>query len=438
MSGIFKAYDIRGIYGETLTEQIAHDIGQAFTRFLGCRSVVVGRDMRSHSDNLFDALTEGLMSQGANVTDVGICSTPMCYYANGSLDADASIMITASHNPGEWNGFKMCREKAIPLSGDSGIAEIERLVETGATGSSNRRGCMSQQDIRESYSAHIQRHAVMDNPIEIAADFANAMGIVEHQALQGLFVTTPLFDDLDGKFPNHEANPLNLATLKALQDCVRAGHFAFGIAYDGDADRVGFVDECGNVVPMDIITALIAKTMLQEQGGRVFYDLRSSKAVREVIAEEGGEPLMSRVGHAFIKQQMREADALFAGELSGHYYFRENYFAESAALAVLLIGNLVSTSGKPLSEHVAPLLRYSCSGEVNSTVSDPLAVFERLREAFPAGQLTELDGLSIEFDDWWFNVRRSNTEPLVRLNLEANNAALMESRRDQVLSIIRA
>jgi len=438
MAGIFKAYDIRGIYGETLTDDVACAIGRAFVDFLGCRTVVVGRDMRAHSEAVFAALVRGLTEQGADVIDIGLASTPMCYFANGSLGADGSIMITASHNPGQWNGFKMCREQAIPISGATGIADIEQRVARGDFPISPRTGSVSVADVSAAYHAHVRRYADLHRPLRIAVDYANAMGIIEHRALDGLFGIEPLFGELDGSFPNHEANPLDLETLKSLQALVRGGGFDFGIAYDGDADRVGFVDERGEVVPMDIITALIAQMLLRAQSGRVFYDLRSSKAVREVIREQGGEPLMSRVGHAFIKQQMREADALFAGELSGHYYFRENYFTESSALAVLYVANLVSAAQVPLSELVKPIQRYVGSGEINSTVADPGAVFAALKRTFADGRMTELDGLSIEYDDWWFNVRSSNTEPLVRLNLEADDAATMAARRDEVLAIIRA
>ena len=438
MAGIFKAYDIRGVVGETLTTDIATSIGRAFVDFLGARRVVIGRDMRTHSPDMFEAVAKGVRMQGADVIDVGLCSTPMCYFANGRLGADGSIMITASHNPGEWNGMKMCREAAIPISGPTGIEAIEALVTAQRFApAATTPGALSTHDVAADYAAHIRGFAHFKKPLRLAVDYANAMGIVEARALRGLYSEEALFDELDGSFPNHEANPLDVETLESLQHLVRQGGFDFGIAFDGDADRVGFVDERGEVVPMDLITALIAQAMLRERKGRIFHDLRSSKAVREVIEEAGGEALMSRVGHAFIKQQMREADALFAGELSGHYYFRENYFAESSALAVVFIGNLVSASGKPLSALVEPLRRYAPSGEINSKVADVGAVFARLRAAYPQARFFELDGLSAEFDDWWFNVRASNTEPLVRLNLEAPTAAAMAQRRDEVLSIIR-
>jgi phosphomannomutase len=265
------------------------------------------------------------------------------------------------------------------------------------------------------------------------------MGIVEARALPDGIEIDPLFDTLDGSFPNHEANPLDADTLEPLRERVRAGGVDFGVAFDGDADRAGFVDERGEVISMDLMTALIARSMLRlHKGATIFYDLRSSWAVPEVIRESGGTPRMSRVGHAFIKQQMREADAVFAGELSGHYYFRDNYFTESSALAILHVANLVSRSSVPLSELIRPLRRYVASGEINSTVADPRAVFSRLEATYASGRVLRLDGLSVEFEDAWFNVRASNTEPLVRLNLEAKTRERMERLRDEVLAIIRA
>ena len=439
MAGIFKAYDIRGIYGDTLTEDTAYRIGRAFATFLKCRKVVVGRDMRPHSPPLFQALARGLTEQGADVVDIGMCSTPMSYFANNQLGADASIMITASHNPGEWNGFKVCREKAIPISGETGIRDIEHICRSGQFApAAARPGTVSRHEILDEYVAYIRGFAETRRPLQVVVDYANGMGILEGQVLDGLMEIEPLFNTLDGTFPNHEANPLKLDTLEALQAKLRSGRYDFGIAFDGDADRVGFVDEQGGIIAMDIITALIAETILQHEKGPIFYDLRSSWAVKEVIEESGGTPMMSRVGHAFIKAQMREAKALFAGELSGHYYFRENGYTESAALAALCIANLVSQSDRPLSQLVKPIRRYFASGEINSEVHDVKGVIGRLRAKYAAGRMIELDGLSVEFDDWWFNVRASNTEPLVRLNLEAKTAARMAQRRDEVLAVIRA
>jgi phosphomannomutase len=439
MAGIFKAYDIRGIYGETLTEDIAYKIGKAFATFLKCKKVVVGRDMRPHSQPLFEAMARGLTELGANVVDIGMCSTPMSYYGNGKLGADGSVMITASHNPGEWNGFKLCREKAIPISGATGIQDIEKIVNSNSFAPhAPKAGTVSKYDIVPEYLAHIREFADIKRPLKVAVDFANSMGIYEGRVFKGLFEVDPLFDTLDGTFPNHEANPLKLDTLEAIQEKMRKGKYDFGVAFDGDADRAGFLDEKGNVIPMDMITALIAEAILKKnKGAAIFYDLRSSWAVKEIIDENGGRPMMSRVGHAFIKQQMRDANALFAGELSGHYYFKENFFTESSSLAALFVANLVSQSDKPLSEMIRPIQRYSASGEINSEVHDIAGVLKKLRAKYGQGKVIELDGLSIEFPDWWFNVRASNTEPLVRLNLEAKTKALMEKQRDEVLSIIR-
>jgi phosphomannomutase len=436
---IFKAYDIRGVVGTELDEDLARRIGEGFATLLQPKVVVIGRDMRPHSPGLSAALAEGLTAQGVNVIDLGRVSTPMCYYANGILKADASVMITASHNPGEYNGFKLTRANAVPISGATGIQELEHIVMNNAFRSRPARpGEVREYDIIPEYVAHIRQFADVKRPLRIAVDYANAMGIAEGEVLRGLVEMDPLFDEYDGSFPNHEANPLDEETFESLSEHVRGGNFDFGIAFDGDADRVGFVDEKGDIISMDIITALIARVMLANEKGVVFYDLRSSKAVKELIEANGGEARMSRVGHAFIKQQIREANAVFAGELSGHYYFRENFFTESSGLAALLIANLVSQSDKPLSELVAPIRKYAASGEINSRVNDPSAVFAKIRAAYPEAHTFELDGVSVELEDWWFNVRMSNTEPLCRLNLEAPTEAEMIRHRDGVLALIRS
>ena len=438
MSGIFKAYDIRGIYGTSLNEGLAHDIGRAFVTFLKCKKVVIGYDMRPHSKPLFESLCKGITRQGADVINIGLCSTPMSYYANGSLGADASIMITASHNPGEWNGFKLCREQGIPVSGATGIKEIEAIVlEKSFAAPASTVGTVSSYDIVPAYVAHVKKAAKLTRPVRIAVDFANSMGILEAQCLEGLIDMTRLYDTLDGTFPNHEANPLNTETLEVLEKTVREGTYDFGVAFDGDADRAGFVDEKGTIVPMDMITALIATSILEQERGVIFYDLRSSWSVKEVIEASGGTPMMSRVGHAFIEQQMRDNKAIFAGELSGHYYFRDNYTTESSAMAVLYIANVITKTGKTLSELIKPIQRYFASGEINSEVHSSAAVLDAIRKKYNDGTLLELDGITVEYADWWFNVRCSNTEPLVRLNLEAKTKAVMETRRDELLELIR-
>ena len=442
--GIFKAYDIRGIYGQDLTDDIFYKIARAYAKFAGVRKVVVARDCRTHSEPLFAAFANGLTDVGVDVIDVGRASTPMSYFANASLKADGSVMITASHNTKEWNGCKLCRASAVPISGATGIKDIERMVETGDLGADAAvKGTVTQVDVSAQYAAHVREFAHLARPVHVAMDFANGMGIAESAAFAGTDLTyDSLYGEYDGDFPNHDANPLKTETLKDLQALIRAnpGKYAFGVAFDGDADRAGFLDEKGDIIPMDFMTALIAQDLLQSApGAACFYDLRSSKVAAEVIAAAGGKPMMSRVGHSFIKAQMRENDAIFAGELSGHYYFKANSTAESSSMATFALANIVSKSDKPLSALVAPLRKYAHSGEINSKVADAAAVLARVKTAFPDN--FELDGVSVDRWDaegWWFNVRMSNTEPLVRLNLEAKTPDLMAAKRDEMLALIRS
>ena len=442
--GIFKAYDIRGIYGQDLTDDIFYKIARAYAKFAGVRKVVVARDCRTHSEPLFAAFAKGLTDVGVDVIDVGRASTPMSYFANASLKADGSVMITASHNTKEWNGCKLCRANAVPISGATGIKDIERMVETGDLGADAAvKGTVTQVDVSAPYAAHVREFAHLARPVHVAMDFANGMGIAEAVAFAGTDLTyDSLYGEYDGDFPNHDANPLHTETLKDLQALIRAnpGKYAFGVAFDGDADRAGFLDEKGDIIPMDFMTALIAQDLLQSApGAACFYDLRSSKVAAEVIAAAGGKPMMSRVGHSFIKAQMRENDAIFAGELSGHYYFKANSTAESSSMATFALANIVSKSDRPLSALVAPLRKYAHSGEINSKVADAAAVLARVKATFPDN--FELDGVSVDrwdADGWWFNVRMSNTEPLVRLNLEAKTPDLMAAKRDEMLALIRA
>jgi phosphomannomutase len=441
MAGIYKAYDIRGIYPEQLDEATTEAIGRAFVAFLGgARRVVVGRDMRPHSAPLFAALAKGMTEQGADVIDLGLCSTPMSYFANGKLGADGSVIITASHNSAEWNGFKLCRAGAVPISGSTGIADIERIVAERSWGPpAARPGTVTRHDIGAEYGAHLRRFAKLDRKLKVVCDFANAMGSLEIAGIRDLFEIIPMYEELDGSFPNHEANPLKTETLDALCAKVRETGADFGAGFDGDSDRCGFVDDRGEIIPMDLFTALIAQDLLtRNPGATILYDLRSSRAVRECIEANGGKAVMSRVGHAFIKAQMREHDAIFAGELSGHYYFKENYTAESQGLAFLLLANLICRTGRPVSRLVEPLRKYHASGEINSRVADPAAVIARIKAKYGAsGRMFELDGVSVEFPDWWFNVRTSNTEPLLRLIVEADTAEKMVAERDRLVAIIR-
>ncbi len=449
--GIFKAYDIRGIYGQDLTQDTFYLIARAYSRFCGFAGsgkVVVARDCRKSSDALFDAFSEGLVDEGVDVIDIGLASTPMSYFANARLGADGSVMITASHNTREWNGCKLCRANAVPISGATGIKDIERLVsEMDLNEPPTGRGSVERVDVSADYGAHAREFAHMARPLHLALDFANGMGIAESVAFKDSMLTyDALYGEYDGDFPNHDANPLHHETLKDLQALVRAnpGKYAFGVAYDGDADRAGFIDETGEIIPMDFVTALIAQDLLASNPGRAcFYDLRSSKVCEETIAAAGGKPMMSRVGHSFIKEQMRANDAIFAGELSGHYYFQANSTAESSAMATFALANIVSASDKPLSELVAPLRKYSQSGEINTrTTTPPAEVLAKVKAKYEgSARVFELDGVSVdawESEGWWANVRMSNTEPLVRLNLEGRNKETMEAKRDEFLSLIRA
>ena len=442
--GIFKAYDIRGIYGTELTEDIFYKIARAYAKFAGVKKVVVARDCRKSSDSLFEAFAKGLTDVGVDVIDVGLASTPMSYFANGTLKADGSVMITASHNTKEWNGCKLCKANAVPISGATGIKDIEKLVMTGDLGEDAAvKGTVTKVDVSAAYAEHVKKFAHLAKPLHLALDFANGMGIAESVAFKDSDISyDSLYGEYDGDFPNHDANPLHHETLKDLQALIRAnpGKYAFGVAYDGDADRAGFIDEKGEIIPMDFVTALISQDLLKTNpGAACFYDLRSSKVADETIAAAGGKPMMSRVGHSFIKEQMRQNDAIFAGELSGHYYFKANFTAESSSMATFALANIVSASDKPLSELVAPLRKYSQSGEINSKVADAAAVLEKIKSLYT--DFFELDGVSVDrwaTEGFWFNVRMSNTEPLVRLNLEGKTPEIMTAKRDEMLALIRA
>lgn len=438
MSGIFKAYDIRGIFPTDINAEIAEAIGRAYVEFTGARKVVVGRDMRPHSADLFEGLAKGLTAQGADVIDLGLSSTPQSYFANGTLKADGSIMITASHNPGEWNGFKLCLADAVPISGVTGIMDIQKIVEEKSWKKCDKPGKVTTYDIKEQYAKFLRSFVKFDRKFKVVVDYANAMGLYEFAGIRELFEVIPLYDTLDGTFPNHEANPLQTDTLDAICAKVKETGADFGAAFDGDADRCGFIDDEGNIIPMDLFTALIAQDILSNGPATILYDLRSSKAVPECIRALGGTPIQSRVGHAFIKAQMRETGAVFAGELSGHYYFKQNFTAESQGLAVVMLANLLAKSGKKIHELVAPLRKYFSSGEINSKVNgDPRAIMAEIKERYKDGHVFELDGVSVEFPDWWCNVRASNTEPLLRLIVEADTPESMAARRDELLGIIR-
>lgn len=441
---IFKAYDIRGIYPPDFNEEGAYNIGRAIVAFTKAENIVVGKDIRLSSDTIEESLIRGLVDQGANVVKIGISTTPMVYYASGLLAVDVGVIITASHNPAEYNGLKLCRKNAVPIGEGAGMEEIKALALNKSFADPIRKGTVTENpEFKGQYLKHIKRffNENTSRKLKVVFDYANAMGILDKpvfEELKGFIEPVYMFDDYDGRFPNHEANPLKTQTLAALQARVIAEKADLGVSYDGDADRVGFVDEKGEIVPMDFVTALIANEILKKHaGGLILIDLRSSNAVREAIEKAGGRVDLCRVGHSLIKKQMREENAVFAGELSGHYYFTENFKAELSSLAVIMILNLLNENGETMSEKVAHLKKYFHSGEINSEVESKEMVFVKLKTKYKDGSLNELDGIRIDYDDWWFNVRASNTEPVIRLNLEAKTKKMMEERRDEVLRIIR-
>jgi phosphomannomutase len=430
---IFKPYDIRGIYPEYLNEEIAYKIGRAFVLFLKCRNVIVGRDMRKSSGPLFDALAKGITEQGADVIDIGMATSPQLYFCSGKYGY-AGIMITASHNPAQYNGMKMVTKGAVPVSYDTGLKKIKEIVEKGEFRSPKKKGKIKTKDFHADYRKFVTK-GIKKFPLKIVIDTANSMGVKEAEIIQDYCTVIPLFFELDDSFPNHEANPLITETLKDLQKKVVDEKADFGIAFDGDADRCAFVDEKGQIVTSDMITALLAQEF---KGQKIGYDLRSSWAVTEEIRKVNGTPIMIRVGHVFIKQMMREQDIAFAGELSGHYYYKDNFFCESSIKTCFLVMDMVA-KGKKLSELIEPMKRYYASGEINSEVKDKDAVLRRVEEKYKeqAKEVLHLDGVSAIFDDWWFNLRKSNTEPLIRLNIEAKTHELMEQKRDEILKLVR-
>lgn len=440
---IFKAYDIRGIYPGDINKDVAYKIGRALVKFTGAQKVAVGYDMRESSMEIQDGLISGITDQGADVIKIGLATTPMVYFASWKLDVDAAVAITASHNPAQWNGLKMCKKNAVPIGEGDGMEEIKELAIKGDFSKADQKGNVTENsNLREEYIDYISgffKNGLVKKKVVI--DFANGMGIVDKEVYEKISEDVEavyMYDNFDGAFPNHEANPLKTETLKALQKKVIAEKADLGIAYDGDADRIGFVDEKGEIVPMDYMIALLAKEILKKYpGGLILMDLRSSNAVKEVIEEVGGKVNRCRVGHSLIKKQMKIEDAVFAGELSGHYFFEENSKAEMATLAAVTILNLLNETGKKMSELIADLKRYFHSGEINSEVADKQAVFSRLKEKYSNGKLDELDGVRVDFPDWWFNVRASNTEPVIRLNLEAKSQALMEEKRNELIGLIR-
>jgi phosphomannomutase len=440
LDAIFKAYDIRGTVPDQLDAEICRRIGAAFASFAGAPTILLGRDMRPTGVELAAAFAEGAMSQGTDVVDLGLASTDLVYFASGRLDAPGA-MFTASHNPAGYNGIKLCLAGAKPVGEDTGLGTIKALAATqlAAVG---RPGMLSERNLVEEFADHVRSFVDVPvlRPLKVVADTANGMGgYVAPRVFEGLpFDVEYLFQELDGTFPNHPADPIQPENLRDLQARVLATGADVGLAFDGDADRVFLVDDLGRPVSGSLTTALLAKAILgRSPGSTILHNLICSKSVPEVIRENGGVPVRTRVGHSFIKQVMLETGAAFGGEHSAHYYFRDNYRADSGLIASMIVLEQLSVSGLPLSQLLAPIDRYADSGERNTVVADPLATIERVAATFPDTEQDRLDGLTVDLGEWWFNVRPSNTEPLLRLNLEARTREECDQYTDQLLALIR-
>jgi len=443
MDDIFKAYDIRGRYPEELNEDLAYIIGKAYVEFLKPGTVAIGRDIRKSSDSIFDSLAKGITEMGADVVDQGVASTDLMYFSVEKGGFGGGIMITASHNPKGYNGMKMVREHAIPLNADHGIDQIRDLVKEDEFTPADVPGKITKQSFLDDFIANTRTFVDVDNikPLKVVMDAGNGVGgHIIPWVFQGVKIEIiPLFFEPDGDFPNHLANPLLEENRVDLVNKVKETGADLGIAWDGDCDRCFFIDEKGDFIPGDLLTAIISKNILmKDPDNTILYDLRSSKAVIDTITAAGGRGKKVRVGHAYIKQYMREEDAIFAGEVSGHYYYKMgNLYAENGMLPALQVMELMSREGKKLSE-LRDFPGYFLSGEINTEVEGAEKKMRWLELEYKDARIEKLDGITIEYDDWWFNVRKSNTEPLLRLCLEANSRELMEEKRDEVLGIIRS
>jgi phosphomannomutase len=441
---IFKAYDVRGIVPDELDEDVAESVGAAFVRLTGAPSVVTVHDMRTSSRPLAEAFARGAASQGADVIEGGLGSTDMLYYASGSLGMPGA-MITASHNPAKYNGIKLCREGARPVGADTGLVELRDAAAQGLPPYHGTPGVIVQRDLLSGYASHLKKLVDLSaiRPLKVAVDAGNGMaGHTVPRVFEGLPITVvPLYFELDGTFPNHEANPIDPQNLRDLQRAVIDSEADIGLAFDGDADRCFVVDERGHIVSPSVLTALIAvRELAREPGASVIHNLITSRAVPEIITEHGGIPVRTRVGHSFIKARMAETGAVFGGEHSGHFYFRDFWYADSGMLAALHVLAALGEQDAPLSDILAGYGRYVATGEINSEVADQAGATARVRAEFasrPGVTSDELDGLTITGDGWWFNLRPSNTEPLLRLNLEASDEDTMLRLRDEVLGIVR-
>jgi phosphomannomutase len=445
LSTVFKAYDVRGTYPEQIDEELCRAIGSAVATFAGVPTLLMARDMRPSGTSLAAAFAEGATAVGTSVIDLGMGSTDFLYFAAGYLDAPGA-MFTASHNPAQYNGIKLCLAGAKPIGKETGLIDIEALtnsfLDSPATGGT---GTIEHQDLLGEYAKHVRSFVDVTalKPLKIVCDTANGMGgLVAPLVFDGLpFAVDILFPELDGTFPNHPADPIQEENLRDLQAAVLGQHAAVGLAFDGDADRVFLIDERAQPVSGSLTTALVASSMLDKNpGSTVLYNLICSRVVPEIIAEKGGVGVRTRVGHSYIKQTMAETGAIFGGEHSGHYYFRDNYRADSGIITALIVLELMSLSGKSLSEMLAPFRRYADSGEINTEVPDPAAAVEAVAGYVVdhGGVVDRLDGLTVDHGDWWFNLRPSNTEPLLRLNVEAPDEESCKAHVEEVLALVQS
>ncbi len=432
-SGIFKAYDIRGVYEKDFDEETAYTLGRAIVQFLKPKNVVVGYDMRSHSRVLFENLSKGIIEQGADVINIGLVSSPINYYANWTMKADVSVMITASHNPPEYNGFKIAIKGAQTLSNETGLLDIKKLIDKNDFEKAEKKGEIIKKEIVSDYYKYILSYGKKTN-LKIVSDYSNAMGVVEAGCLNEVAKVVPLYDNLDSNLPNHEANPAKHEVYNDLSLRVTKEKADLGILFDGDADRVGFTDENGKIISPDLIIGLVGKYLIKKEVTKnVVYDLRSTKALDEIFKNEGGKGVKVRVGNPFVKLAMKENDASFGGELAGHFMFKENSYGESALLTVIYILNILEESKKKLSELVSVVSKYPRSEEINLEVEEKELVLEKLEAMYEDGKINHMDGLSVEFSDWWFNIRMSNTEPVIRVNIEADDKDILKEKRKKIL-----
>jgi phosphomannomutase len=441
---IFKSYDVRGIYPAQLDDEAAYGIGRCFVALLGAKRIAIGRDMRPSGEALFEALARGATQAGADVLDVGLVSTDALYFAVGKYGLDGGIMITASHNPARYNGMKFTRSQAQAISLDTGLAEIrDRLMSGDLPPIAAVAGTVTQRNVLDDFAEHclsfVDRTKIA--PLKIAIDAGNGMAgeTVPHVFKRLPCEIVPLYFELDGNFPNHPASPIEPENMADLQRAVKKHECDLGVAFDGDADRMFLVDEKGNLIDGSTVTALVALNTLKKQpGSRILYNLICSRSVPELIEKAGGVPIRSKVGHSIIKAVMRDRDVVFGGEHSGHFYFRDNWYADSGMIALLQCLELFGEARKPVSEVIAPIDTRFRSGEINTEVADVAGKLAQIQEHYADASIDRLDGITVSYPTWWMNVRPSNTEPLLRLNVEGDSEASMERFRDEVLSLIRS